>query len=88
MTLKRAQTIIAIVTAIVGVLLSLVVSALSGSAAYTKAISAVDQRVDDSKLEAARTFATKDEYRALSQKLDRISEDTAEIKGFIRRARR
>lgn len=79
--LSRLNVVLAIAAALVT---AIVIPAISAYSGYAASVQAVNRRIDDFRLESEQRFPEKHDIETLNAKLDRISDDLNQIKGYLR----
>lgn len=74
--LKRYQLIVAILGGIL-------IPTIAGVGGYYRANADMTQRIDKVQLDNANTYAKTSDLKDLRDRLDKISSDVSEIKGFL-----
>lgn len=78
--IKKAHVIIVLLGSIITPL-------LTGITAYHKSLASIGDEFHNIRLESERSFVKKDDFKSLNEKIDRIADDVAEIRGYMKRRR-
>jgi hypothetical protein len=70
---------------VLAILAFIVTPAITAFASYLRSQSSVDVKFAESKLDTERNFAKKDDVRSMVEKINQISTDVSEIKGYLKK---
>lgn len=69
---------------LLAVLVGILSPTIAGVASYVKSNGEIERKMEVLRTERETNFVRKDAFRDMSYKVDRIAEDMAEIKGYLK----